>query len=110
MPEPSEIEYCKKPGGFGPHNLHENRQGSLQSSKLIFGTYHNAGVRAWDISNPFRPNEVGHYVPPDPETLADPRPNRPKVIQSTDIYVDPNGLMYLSDKNAGLNILQFEGL
>jgi hypothetical protein len=109
MPEPSEIEYCAKPGGFGPHNLHENRQGSFQSSELIFGTYHNAGVRAWDISNPFQPAEVGHYVPPDPVTLADPRPNRPKVVQSTDIYVDPNGLMFLSDKNAGLYILQFEG-
>lgn len=109
MPEPSEIEYCKKPGAFGPHNLHENRKGSLQSSKLIFGTYHNAGVRAWDISNPFRPVDVGHYVPTDPTTLVDPRPNRPKVVQSTDVYVDPNGLMFLSDKNVGLNILQFEG-
>jgi hypothetical protein len=110
MPEPSEIEYCKKPGSFGPHNLHENRQGALQSSKLIFGTYLNAGVRAWDISNPFRPREVGHYVPADPARLVDPRPNRPKVIQSADVYVDPNGLMFVSDKNAGLNILQFEGL
>jgi hypothetical protein len=32
------------------------------------------------------------------------------VVQSTDIYVDRNGLMYLTDKNVGLNILQFEGL
>ena len=110
MPEPAEISYCEKPGAFGPHNLHENRKGSLQSSQLIFGTYHNAGVRAWDISNPFRPVEVGHYVPPDPASLIDPRPNRPRVIQSTDVYVDPNGLMFVSDKNAGLNILQFDGL
>ncbi len=110
MPEPAEIAYCGKPGAFGPHNLHENRKGSLRSSELIFGTYHNAGVRAWNISNPFRPVEVGHYVPPNPQKLVDPRPNRPSVVQSTDVYVDPDGLMYLTDKNAGLNILQFEGL
>jgi len=110
MPQPGEIDYCKKPGAFGPHNLHENRQGSLQTSRLVFGTYHNAGVRAYDISNPFQPVDVGHFVPPDPRALVDPRPNRPCVIQSTDVYVDPNGLMYLTDKNAGLYILQFEGL
>ncbi len=110
MPQPSEEDYCAKGGSFGPHNLHENRIGSLQSSSLVFATYHNAGVRAYDIGNPFQPKEVGHYVPPDPAALVDPRPNRPRVVQSTDIYVDPNGLMFLTDKNAGLNILQFEGL
>ena len=41
--------------------------------------------------------------------MMDPRPNRPQVIQSADCYVDRNGLMYLTDPNAGLNILQFEG-
>jgi hypothetical protein len=67
-------------------------------------------VRAYDIANPFQPVDVGHFVPPDPQALVDPRPNRPLVIQSTDVYVDPNGLVYLTDKNAGLYILQFEGL
>jgi hypothetical protein len=41
--------------------------------------------------------------------MIDPRPGRPRVIQSADCYVDPDGLMYLTDSNAGLNILQFEG-
>ena len=109
-PTPDEVDYCAKPGAFGPHNLHENRKGSLQSSTLIFATYHNAGVRAFDISDPFRPVEVGHYVPPDPAALVDPRPNRPLVIQSTDVFVDSDGVMFLTDKNAGLNILQFDGL
>lgn len=110
MPSPGEINYCEKPGAFGPHNLHENRQGSFQSSEIIFGTYHNAGVRAYNISNPFQPVEVGYYVPPEPTHMVDPRPGRPKVIQSTDVYVDKSGLMFVTDKNAGLNILQFEGL
>ena len=50
------------------------------------------------------------YVPPNPARMMDPRPNRPQVIQSCDCYVDRNGLMYLTDPNAGLSILQFEGL
>ena len=78
-------------------------------SRLIFATYYNAGVRAYDIENPFQPREVGYYVPPDPTRMMDPRPNRPRMIQSCDCYVDRNALMYLTDPNAGLYILQFEG-
>jgi hypothetical protein len=109
FPMPSEADYCAKGGNFGPHNLHENRPGSLQSSRFVFETFYNAGVRVYDLANPFQPREVAYYVPPDPERMVDPRPNRPRVIQSCDCYVDPNGLMYLTDTNAGLYILQFEG-
>ncbi len=109
FPQPSEADYCAKGGNFGPHNLHENRPGSFQSSRVIFETYYNAGVRVYDIENPFQPHEVAYYVPPDPDRMMDPRPNRPRVIQSADCYVDPNGVMYLTDTNAGLYILQFEG-
>ena len=92
FPQPAEADYCAKGGSFGPHNLHENRPGAFQSSRLIFATYYNAGVRAYDIENPYQPREVGYYVPPDPTHMMDPRPNRPKVIQSCDCYVDRNGL------------------
>src|SRR5947207_3454999 len=108
LPIPDEADYCAKGGNFGPHNLWENRPGGLQSSNLIFATLHNAGVRAYDIGNPFQPREVGHFVPPNPERMMDPRPNRPQVIQSCDCFVDPQGVMYLTDSNAGLNILQFD--
>lgn len=110
FPSPGELDYCKKGGNFGPHNLHENRPGSFQSSRLIFATYYNAGVRIYDTEDPFRPREVGYYVPPDPERLIDPRPNRPLVTQSNDCFVDVNGLMYVTDSNGGLNILEFTGL
>ena len=109
MPIPDEADYCKKGGNFGPHNLWENRPGGLQSSRYIFATLHNAGVRVYDIENAFHPREVGYFVPPDPARMFDPRPNRPQVIQSADCYVDPQGVMYLTDSNAGLYILQFEG-
>ena len=43
FPAPSDKDYLKVGGHFGPHNVHENRPGSFQSSELIFATYQNAG-------------------------------------------------------------------
>ena len=64
FPTPAEEDYCNKGAKFGPHNLHENRPGSFQSEQLIFATYQNAGVRVFDITDPFAPREVAHFVPP----------------------------------------------
>jgi hypothetical protein len=108
-PTPAEADYVSKGGHFGPHNIHENRPGSFVSSNLVFATYQNAGVRVFDISNPHRPEEVGALVPPAPERLMDHRPNRAKVIQSADVFVDAAGLIYCTDYNAGLYILEFGG-
>lgn len=110
FPTPSERDYCSEGGHFGPHNLHENRPGAFQSSDIIFGTYQNAGVRVFDIRNPYRPEEIAYYVPePSLDTFVDTRPDRPRVIHSADVYVDPQGLMYVTDFNAGLHILEFKG-
>ena len=39
----------------------------------------------------------------------DKRPNRANVIQSCDIWVSKEGLAYVSDYNAGLYILEYNG-
>ena len=36
----------------------------------------------------------------------DHRPNRSRVIQSCDVYVDKEGLVYANDYNGGLYILE----
>ncbi|MCX7298263.1 MAG: hypothetical protein NTU64_15650 [Hyphomicrobiales bacterium] len=109
LPTPDEDDFCAKGAKFGPHNMHENRPGSFVSEELIFATYHNAGLRIYDVRDAFQPKQVGYFVPPPPETIVDQRPNPAKVIQSCDVFVDPNGVMYLTDTNAGLYILQYEG-
>ncbi len=109
FPTPNEADYARKGGHFGPHNLHENRPGSFVSSELIFATYQNAGVRAFDISDPYRPTEVAAFVPPAPEKMMDRRPGRPRVIQSCDVFVDASGLIFANDYNAGLFILERTG-
>jgi hypothetical protein len=109
FPTPAEEDYCAKGGHFGPHNLHENRPGSFQSSETIFATYQNAGVRVFDIKNPYQPQDIGHFVPPAPERMYDPRPESTQVIQSCDLFVDRQGLIYVTDYNAGLYILEYKG-
>jgi hypothetical protein len=106
MPTPAEADYAKKGAHFGPHNVHENRPGSFLSSDRIFTTYQNAGVRVFDIGNAYEPKEVGALVPPAPVRMMDTRPGRARTIQSADIFVDRDQIMYVTDTNAGLYIME----
>ena len=109
FPTPVDADYVAKGGHFGPHNIYENRPDGLVSSDTIYSTYQNAGVRVFDISNAYQPKEVAAFVPPEPVTLADKRPNRQKVIQSCDVWVSKDGLVYANDFNGGLCILEYGG-
>jgi hypothetical protein len=109
FPQPAEADYRSKGGHFGPHNLHENRPGSFVSAQTIFATYQNAGIRVVDIRNAQAPVETAAWVPPAPHRLMDHRPNRALVIQSADVFVDAAGLIYSTDYNAGLFILEYGG-
>ena len=109
FPTPADADYVTKGGHFGPHNIHENRPGSFVSSELIFATYQNAGVRVFDIHDQYRPTEIAAWVPPVPARMMDHRPGRARVIQSADVFVDSRGLIYSTDYNAGLFILEYGG-
>jgi hypothetical protein len=90
-------------GRFGAHDLHENRPapGSWVSETAIVGTFFNGGVRAFDLSDPFRPEEVAFHVPP-------PRRRSPRgPIQLNDVFVDERGIVYSVDRlTGGLYILE----
>ncbi len=107
---PDEEDYKNKGGQFGPHNVHENRSEGFQSEDIMFVSYQNAGLRVYDISNQFRPEEIAACVPPAPKKLVDYRPDRPVVVDTTDVYVDKQGLIYTTDMNAGLYIMEMDGL
>ncbi|CAN7655001.1 LVIVD repeat-containing protein [Pararhizobium sp. LjRoot238] len=109
FPIPDDADYTRKGGHFGPHNLHENRPGSFISETLIFATWQNAGVRAFDISDAYHPRETGALVPPAPTVMTDRRKDRPPVIQSADVFVDRAGLIFATDYNAGLSIIEYGG-
>jgi len=109
LPTPRERDYCAAPGTFGPHNLHENRPGSMQSEDTIFATYNNAGVRVFDIKDAFAPKEIASWVPPVPKKLVDPRPKVSLAAKTADLFVTTDGLMFVTDWNAGLNVLEYKG-
>jgi len=56
------------------------------------------GLRLLDISDPFAPKEVGSYVP-------DPPPGQ-KRASSNDVTLDHRGLLYLVDRQGGVDILE----
>jgi hypothetical protein len=108
LPTPTGLDFCAM-GNFGPHNLHENRPGSFVSEETVFATYHNAGVRVFDIRDQYRPQELASWVPPSPKRMLDPRPRVARNALTCDCYVTPDGIIYASDWNLGLNVLEYVG-
>lgn len=106
FPTPDEADYVNKGAHFGPHNIYENRPDGMVSSDTIYSTYQNAGIRVTDIRDPYRPEELAAFVPPAPNRLMDHRPDRPRIIQSCDVFVSAEGLVYANDYNAGLFIME----
>jgi hypothetical protein len=97
LPMPPFDTYGRKGGRFGSHNLHENppRETAFKSDTLIFATFFNGGVRAYDLTNPLQPKEVAAYVPEAP------RNSRAGTVQINDVYVDETGLVYAVDRHSG---------
>jgi hypothetical protein len=97
LPLPPADAFIKRGGRYGSHNLHENLPGpcSFRSESVVFGTFFNGGVRAFDLSNPLQPKEAGYFVPGAP-ALA------PKgSAQINDVWVDENRLVYAVDRFGG---------
>ncbi len=57
--------FCQKEGRFGPHNVNaEIHLADVQKpGPLIYMTYFNAGLRVFDIQDPYTPREVGWFLP-----------------------------------------------
>jgi hypothetical protein len=103
-PMPPVAEFARRGGRFGAHNLHENEpfDWSWRSEDIVFGSFFNAGVRAFDVRNPFQPTEAAAFVPPAPKGSP--------AIQINDVYVDERGIVYAVDRGGGgLYILEFHG-
>ena len=96
-PLPPLDEFKDRGGRYGAHNLHENRPapGAWVSDTIVVGTFFNGGVRAFDLSDPFRPREVAAYVP------AAPAGSRAGAIQINDVFVDDRGIVYAVDRLIG---------
>ncbi len=97
FPAPPYDGFARRGGRFGAHNLHENLPvpTSWRSDDIVVGTFFNAGVRAYDVSNPYQPQEVAYFVPGAPKLSP------AGAIQLNDVYVDDRGLVFTVDRFAG---------
>ncbi len=96
LPLPPVEEFGHRGGRFGSHNLHENRPGpSFRSEEIIIGAFFNAGIRVYNLKNPYQPELIAYFVPPAPEN------SRVPAIQMNEVYVDENGIVYAGDRWAG---------
>jgi hypothetical protein len=90
--------------GLDPHGAPQPQMmGCHQPSERFRGTvipfaWFAQGLRLVDISDPFAPQEVGHYLPDPPpgETTA----------SSNDVTIDDRGLIYLVDRIEGVDIIE----
>lgn len=100
--------FCEKGGRFGPHNQHQPQFQDilLQDENVVFLTYFNAGLRAYDISDERQPREIGWFVPPDPVERRAPLPKSALVCQSEDVLVDNRGNAFVTDKNHGIYVVR----
>jgi hypothetical protein len=100
--------YCDKGGRFGPHNSHlpQGHPDLEDRDDVAYMTWFNAGLRAYDLTDPRTPVEIAHFVPADPVRRYGPLPATGLVTQSEDVLVDRRGVVYLSDKNQGLYLLR----
>ena len=97
FPAPPYDAFARRGGRFGAHNLHENLPGpaSFRSENIIVGSFFNAGVRAYDVSNPYQPQEIAYFVPEAPKL------SRAGAIQLNDVFVDERRVVYTVDRYAG---------
>ncbi len=104
-PMPPVDAFKNRGGRFGAHNIHENvpLPTAWNSEDIILGSFFNGGMRAYDISNPYAPKEVGAFVPPAPKGA------NPGAIQLNDVFVDERQVVYTVDRHSGgLYILEMD--
>ena len=104
--------FCEKGGRFGPHQSAETVNGKINrfEDKLAWLAYFNAGIRIVDLSNPYRIEEVGYYIPKINKSSHPISKDQKTAIQINDVDIDHRGLVYASDRvGTGLFILEYTG-
>jgi hypothetical protein len=80
---------------FGAHQLRE----AVDPDCLAYVTWFAAGLRILDISDPANPAERGFFIPTPS--------NGQKAPQANDVEMDDRGILYLTDKAHGFDVIEF---
>jgi hypothetical protein len=115
-------DYCTRGTRFGTHSCNESLA-SIPSTffapdfgKLTYIAYFDGGARAFDIRDPYHPQDVAHYVPAVHALPFGEQPpnmvngNLVHDVSSNNLDQDSNGLIYDVDRvGYGLDILMLTG-
>ncbi len=97
VPDPHPFHH---PTQFGAHQPQEQIYPGVYDH-IFFVAWFTGGLRAVDISDPYRPKEVGYHVP---------LPGKgQEVTKTNDVFLAKDGLIYALDRLNGLDILEFTG-
>lgn len=114
VPE-SEGLFCDRGGRFGAHSQNWSYTDVFYKKIVVF-SYFNAGARAVDVRDPYRPKEVAFYIPATTNNTdercaeIDGLEECFVAIQTNNVEVDERGLVYLFDRaNTGLHIVELTG-
>src|SRR5258708_4285702 len=99
--------YCLRGQRFGTHSTEENFRNPYYG-RLVFTSYFNAGVRAWDITDPQGANEAAFYVPVGPVNHCGKGTYCSDMTNN--VEVDNRGYIIIVDRiGSGMDILQLHG-
>lgn len=111
---PGDPDFCNR-GVFGPHAPHASHN-PLYEGKMIFLSYFTGGVRVIDMRDPFKPVEIGHFIPrATPNSRVIYPPNAPDDVKAwpviNTVEVDERGqYVFAVDRpHNGLFILKLTG-
>ena len=82
---------------FGTHQLREK----VDKDCRLYVTWFGAGLRIIDIHDPANPKELGYFIPKPADDLKAPLTN--------DVYQDDRGLLVVTDKWRGMDVIEFTG-
>ncbi|MBC8070195.1 MAG: hypothetical protein IAG13_17810 [Deltaproteobacteria bacterium] len=104
-------DFFAKGGWRGPHNAnHLLHNPDVQpQGDILYVAHFNAGLRAYDISNPRLPRETGFFMAPEPTERLGYLPRGKLVLQAEDVLVDRRGYIYVSHKNQGIWVVRYRG-
>jgi len=100
-------------GPFGPHNIHEpmsNKPWLEQRNDKIYCCYIHAGLRIFDVSDPYYIKEKAYFIPPNPVKSKDeslwPFFPGPRNATTEDLVVDDRGFITITCLDDGYYVLK----